>query len=78
MPVVRLEKTFKVKPVVKILPEIKDLFRIRNLQRELARDLGYSQVGYDVPMSGRVRHLARLQIDFEQKYGHAADTRKLS
>jgi hypothetical protein len=77
MPVVKLPKTYRAKPVVKILPEIQDLFRIRNLQRDLARDLDYAKVGYDVPMSARSRHLARLMVDFERRYGHAPDTRKL-
>ena len=37
LPVVRLSK--QKSRVARILPEIQDLFRIRNLRRELARDL---------------------------------------
>ena len=77
MRVVRLEKTFKVRPVVKILPEIEDAFRIRNLRREVARDHDPGKIGHFIPTGERVRHLARLELDYERKYGRAVDTRKL-
>ena len=77
MPVVRLAKTFKVRPIVKILPEIEDAFRIRNLRREIARDFDLAKVGAGSPTGARVRQLARMEIDYERKYGRAVDTRKL-
>ncbi|WP_338692016.1 hypothetical protein V5279_37905 [Bradyrhizobium sp. 26S5] len=70
-------KLLKRSKPVKILPEIEDLHRIKKLQKELARDLDLSRVGEDRPMSFRARHLARLKIEFERRYGHEPDIRKL-
>lgn len=74
-PVVRLSKQ-KVR-VARISPEIQDLFRIRNLRRELARDLDLARVGEFRSMDARARHLARIEVDYERRYGHAPDIRKL-
>lgn len=76
--VVRLQKTHRVPPVVKVLPEIQSLFRIRDMQRELARDFDLAKVGeFNPTTAARARHLARLHLDFERRYGHAPDTRKI-
>lgn len=77
VPVVKLQKTYRIRPVVKVLPEIRDLMRIRDLQKELARDLDLSRVGEFRPMDARARHLAKLNLDFERRYGREPDTRKL-
>ncbi|MGX1110549.1 MULTISPECIES: hypothetical protein [Bradyrhizobium] len=70
-PVVRLKRS---KPV-KILPEVKDLHRIRALRKELARDLDLARVGESRPMGARARHLARLELDYARRYGRAPDIR---
>lgn len=78
MTVVKLQKTYRPRPVVKLLPKIQSLFRIRDMQRELARDYDLTKIGeFNPTMSARARHLARLQLDFEHRYGHAPDTRKI-
>ncbi|MGY4399865.1 hypothetical protein [Bradyrhizobium sp. USDA 3315] len=75
LPVVRLSK--QKHRVARISPEIQDLFRIRNLRRELARDLDLARVGEFRPMEYRARHLARIELDFERRYGRAPDLRKI-
>lgn len=64
-------------PVVRIDPEIQDLFRIRDLQEDIARDLSYNQAGAARSISYRRELLYSFQRSYFRRHGKAADVQRL-
>ena len=64
-------------PVVRVPSDIQDLFRIRDLQQDLARDLSYNSAGADIGVSARSEHLTRLHAEYYRRHGKTADMRRL-
>jgi hypothetical protein len=75
MAIVKLKKPHH--RVVRIPRDIQDLFRIKELEQDLARDLSYNVAGAGKDLSYRTTLLTQLHADYYGRHGKVADTGRL-